>query len=42
MIRNFKFFVKKILEPSDQIIHSGELLHDPPVPLNDLVDAVDA
>lgn len=42
MIRNFKFFVKKNLEPSDRIIHSVELLHDPLVPLDDLVDVFDA
>lgn len=42
MIRNFKFFVKKNLESSNRIIHSIELLHDPLVPLDDLIDAVDA
>ena len=41
-IRNFKFFVKKILEPSNRIVHSVELLHDPLVHLNDLIDVVDA
>ena len=34
--------VKKKSKPSDRIIHSVELLHNPLVPLNNLIDVFDA